>query len=206
MQQVQCNFCHYPNAAGNPKCANCGGPLPVGVAQPAPQAAGYAAHGSSAYGNQFSYQTQAGFQASPSGATAIIGGVVGIIVGLIELLEFVEVISFPDVFKYAFVAGVLGILGLVVGVGLMTGATMLFMRKKAGSVIVAVASGLVLLVDIASMLGPFITSYSSHILRLPLLLLATLTLTLALVPSTRRWIAFKSGRRGAAAPAYTRPY
>lgn len=209
MQQVQCSFCQHANAVGISKCSNCGGPLPVASAQPAPQTAGYAtAYANPGYTNpayQAAYQNRAAHAASPSRVTAITAGVIAIFSGLLELLVSVPVLlEFAFVFKFAPFAGVLSLLGPIFGIALVIGAILLFTGKKVGALIVAGGSGLILLFALLGLVGVYPLYGPAHFLNLPVLLLAFSSLTLALVPPTRRWIALKDSSRASIAQAYPR--
>lgn len=212
MQQVQCSFCQFANIAGNAKCTNCGGPLPVTPAATAQRAVGYAqghanpGFANPAHANQVANWSQASSPASPSGATAIAAGVFATIIGLLELFSFVIEVAFLELMlKYSPLSVVFGFLGLIVGIVLITGSIMVFAGKKAGPLLVAGGSGVVVISTVLGLVGMRVV-YGPGPFTVLVLLLALLTMTFALIPPTRRWIAWKGSRRAAVAKAYPRPY
>ncbi|MVU79740.1 hypothetical protein GPX89_21165 [Nocardia sp. ET3-3] len=175
----------YPGQTGAPApgfAQQPGYPMPAYPAGPMPAypaGAGYAPYG---------------VPVAPSGGTAITAGVLAIIVGVLSLIAGVFMLiasavvtdrseyrtSSSDSELFGVLIGI-GILVLVVGVVWCVGATLLFMRKTAGRIMLIVMSSIAIVLGLISLVG----RPGAGVIGL---LMSILILVFAAVPPTGRWI------------------
>ncbi|GAB2650725.1 hypothetical protein [Nocardia goodfellowii] len=164
------------------------------------------------------YATGPGWEPAPGGGTAITAGVLAALGAVAQLISGAGVLGLglvtSDVFDeedglYAFVLVSAGF-SLLTGVLLGIGAVTLFLRKKIGRVLVAVACAIHILAQIVSFVvaTTAVGEYSggadllgAGVGGLIAIVFPIATLILVLLPSTARWLAYQP-----AAAGYPPPY
>lgn len=148
----------------------------------------------------------------PSGATAIFAGILALPGGLVGLFYVVlSVFLMWSDHEFDPVSAVAGVAGAAVGLTLFVGAIALFRRKMIGRWLVVGGCAMAILFGIAA-LGETVIGFSGNPSREPAeigmtilvgLVFPILTIVLAMLPSTARWIRAK---QDVVAPPYYSPY